>query len=279
LKFFRYIFLGFFIPLVGQVFFSCDSDEVEDKVEIAFISHTRLNDNSGIIEKVSQSDLKKYDMLLLGGDMANLSSENDSILQKLETIFNLSNTNTLWALGNHDYTNPKLIEKYTKRPTYYSHYQNKTSFLVFDTQLDSSKIINQQLELFNQVVDTLKESKNLIILTHQLIWMRDHKELDEQINQISNGYKGDCNYCIQENNFYKDIYPKLVALKNKGINIYCLAGDIGFNTNKFEYITTEGIHFYATGMNFNQNENYFLKITQSLKNNDLKFEFISVDSL
>ncbi len=257
----------------------CSCKTKDENFTFAFISHTRLNDNSGIIEKVSQANLKKYDILLLGGDLANLSSENDSILQKLDTIFDLSNINTLWALGNHDYTQPKLIEKYTKRPSYYSHYQNKTSFLVLDTQLDSSKISNQQLDLFNLVTDTLKESKNLIILTHKLIWLRDHQELDNQINQISNGHKGNCDYCIQENNFYQDIYPKLVALKNKGFNIYCLAGDIGFNTHKFEYLTDDGIYFYASGMNFNQNENYFLKITQSLKNNDLKFEYLPLDSL
>ena len=53
----------------------------------AVISHTRLNDYSGINHAASEINLGSYDVLMLGGDMANLSANDDTILTYLDSIF------------------------------------------------------------------------------------------------------------------------------------------------------------------------------------------------
>jgi hypothetical protein len=241
------------------------------------ISHTRLNDNSGIDSIVSNADLTKYDLLLLGGDMANLSSKDDSILNYLNKIFDISNEHTLWSLGNHDYSNLSLLLKYTKKKTYHSYKDKNTLFVVLDTQKDSSKIIGEQLAFFNMTLDTTKNYTNLVILTHKLIWMRNHNGLEPMIDSVSNGRYGVCDYCIQENNFYRDIYPKLVTIKEKGKQVYCIAGDIGFNTKKFEYNTKDNIIFLATGIKANTTNNYFLKLYYNKEK--LNYLFLPIEAL
>jgi hypothetical protein len=241
------------------------------------ISHTRLNDNSGIDSTVANADLTKYNLLLLGGDMANLSSKDDSILDYLDEVYNFSSQHTLWSLGNHDYTNLPLLLKHTKKNTFYSYKNENTLFIVLDTQKDSSQIIDEQLEFFNITLDTTKNYNNLVILTHKLIWMRNHDELEPMIDSVSNGHYGNCDYCIQENNFYRDIYPKLVSIKEKDKQVYCIAGDIGFKTPKFEYKTKDNIIFLATGIKANTSNNYFLKLYY--KKNKLDYLFLPIEEL
>lgn len=244
-----------------------------DSKKYAVISHTRLNDNSGINSAVSGLNLSSYDVLMLGGDMANLSAYDDTILTYLDSVFDVSNSKTLWALGNHDYTNVDLLKAYTEKETYYSYSQNNTLFIVLDTQLDSSRITDDQLRFFESVTDTMKSYKNLIILTHKLIWMRDHEVLEEQIDSVSNGHYGDCSYCIQTNNFYTDIYPKLVKLTTENMNVFCVAGDIGFKVSKFEYDTDEGVVFLATGMNSTSESNWCLEFSNDLDAEKITYSF------
>lgn len=247
--------------------------------EYACLSHTRLDDNSGIDSIVAKSDLSKYQLLLLGGDMANLSSYDDSILTYLNGVFDVSNSKTLWAAGNHDYTNIDLLKSYTKKETYYAYYQDETVFIVLDTQKDSSKIVNEQLVFFNSVMDTVSESKNLVLLTHKLIWMRGDAQLEPQINKVSNGEYGDCSYCVQSNNFYEHIYPRLLEFKKESKQVFCVAGDIGFNAKTFEYKTKDGIQFLATGIRANTANNYFLKLSNDLNTNNLTYEFQKIEEL
>ena len=48
-------------------------------------------------------DYSYYDMLWLGGDMAVSSSLDDITMNHIDSILDVGNENTLWALGNHDY--------------------------------------------------------------------------------------------------------------------------------------------------------------------------------
>lgn len=239
----------------------------------ALISHTRLNDNSGVNDAVSQLDLTRFDVVMLGGDMANLSAHDDIILSYLDSIFDVSNSKTLWALGNHDYTNVDLLKQYTQKKTFYSHAQDNTLFLVLDTQLDSSRITGNQLQFFESITDTLTGYDNVIVLTHKLIWMRDHNTLDNQIDSVSNGHYGSCSYCIQSNNFYSDVYPALLELKAKNINVFCVAGDVGFKVSNFEYVTNDGIVFLASGMDSESKHNAYIEFTNNLESKEITYSF------
>ena len=91
-----------------------------------------------------------------------------------------------------------------------------------------SNIVNHQKDFLFEVLDTIQQSEHLIILHHKLIWMYGHDVLESQISSVSNADLGNCFNCINPNNFYSDIYPKLVDIKIEGIQVYCIGGDIGY---------------------------------------------------
>lgn len=226
-------------------------------------------------------DYSVYDMLWLGGDMALSTSIDEETMMHVDSVFHLGDTNTLWALGNHDYADLQRIQDYTGRPAYYAYHKNNITFLVLDTQDSLSNIIGLQRELFLHVTDTISESSHLIILHHKLIWMYGNAYLQPQIPYISNGVYGDsaCFSCIHQNNFYSEIYPELLKVEEKGIEVICIAGDIGFRTNKFEYLTPEGIQYLASGIEAGKSYNQALLFHHNVNESTLSWEYVQLTEL
>jgi hypothetical protein len=237
------------------------------------LSHTRTAANPDVVSGIDNLNFEDFDMLWLGGDMAQTTSMDDETMSYIDAIFDVGNPNTLWALGNHDYPNLDRIQNFTNRPAYYSFHKNGLTFLVLDTQDNYSKITNDQRLLFDSVIDTLKNSSHLILLHHKLIWMYDDGELEPQIADVSNGEFGTCFYCLNANNFHSNLYPQLLEIKQKEIEVICIGGDIGYKTNEFEYTTADGIHFLASGLSSNLNENQAIVFQHDLETQALTWEF------
>ena len=237
------------------------------------LSHTRINSNLFTNSEAEMIDFNRFDMLWLGGDLSLSTSSNDMIMDRVNNIYNIEDKNTLWSLGNHDYSDIGRIEKYTKRPPFYATSQNGITFIVLDTQDSLSNIINSQQDFLFSVLDTVQESNHLIILHHKLIWMYDNNFLEPQIPQISNVILGNCFNCINPNNFYSEIYSKLVDITKRGVSVLCIGGDIGYNTNEFEYLTSEGIYFLASGISRKSNNNKAILFYHDLLNKNLTWSF------
>ncbi len=274
--------LTLLIFLVLSVLTSCGQIEKTKKIKkfkYLHLSHTRIDNNPAMVDKVESADFSKYDMLWLGGDMAFTSSISESSMQHIDSILDVKNPNTLWSLGNHDYTNVVILEKFTKRPRYYTYHKNRITILVLDTQDSLSSIVGNQLDLVKSVCDTINESTHLIVLSHKLIWMLGNKSLESQIPFTSNGRVGDCFHCLQSNNFYTTVYPILSNVAKRGTEVILIGGDIGMKTNQFEYKNKDGIHFLASGIDYTKSDNKVLIFYHNIKNNSLKWKFESINDL
>lgn len=273
------------IPLLIIVLGSCVKDKsvepfiIPETKNYICVSHTRTKTNPLIDSMVERVDFSKFDMLLLGGDLAYLTSKDNYTMLHVDSIFDLENENTLWALGNHDYSDLDKIQEFTNRPPYYSFYNDGITFIVLDTQDSLSNIIGEQKDFFDRIVDTIKESSHLIILHHKLIWMYGNAYLEPQISSVSNAELGDCFYCINPNNFYTSIYPKLLEVKQKGIDVICIAGDIGFQVKEFEYITSDGIYFLASGIYSGTIGNKVLLFHNDITNKKITWEYTLITEL
>ncbi len=243
------------------------------------LAHTRTATNPNMDQLVESIDYIYYNMLWLGGDLAVSSSLDDMTMNHLDSILDLGNEHTLWALGNHDYADLERVSAYTHRPAYYAYYKDKITFLVLDTQDSLSNIVGEQLELFSSVTDTLEITTHLVLLHHKLIWMYGDTYLQTYINSIPNGGLGDCFYCINPNNFYTDLYPKLLELEDSGIEVICIAGDIGFRANEFAYTTPEGVQFLASGIDDGKSNNQALLFRHDLVSDSLSWEFVLLSDL
>ncbi len=266
-----------YLLLFGLLLFfsSCSKKTtiVDTRQKFLHLSHTRTDTNPSLINGVDKIDFSKYDMLLLGGDLTESTSIDTATIDYVDGIFDLSRPTTLFALGNHDYTNTNLISAYTQRPPYFAYRHGAVQFVVLDTQDSYSSIVWEQQDFLNAVLDTLTTASHLFILHHKLIWMYDHIDLNDQIESISNGIFGSCFYCLNENNFHEDIYPKLAQIQSQGISVVCVAGDIGKRVNEFEYMTDEGIHFLASGMDYQSDRNKALLFFYDRETQALSWEY------
>ena len=191
----------------------------------------------------------------------------------VDSILDLGNPNTLWSLGNHDYWDLDRVEMFTHRPAYYAYHKDGITFMVVDTQDSVSNILDAQKDLLTSITDTIQESSHLVILHHKLIWMYGDSILEPQIPFISNASLDTCFFCLNPNNFYTEIYPLLVNVKNRGIEVICIAGDIGIKIDEFEYLTPEGIQFLASGGHAGFILNKALEFTHDIPNRQLTWEY------
>ena len=212
-------------------------------------------------------------MLWLGGDLAFLTSINDEAIAYVNSILRLDKETTLWSLGNHDYSDLLRVESVTNRPPYYAYNRNGIIFVVLDTQDSLSSIVGTQKTLFENIIDTIQESSHLVLLHHKLIWLNDGSFLESQIPLVSNGHFGDCFHCINQNNFYEEIYPSLVEVQNKGIEVICIGGDIGLLENEFQHKTNDGIMFLASGIHDLADSNKALLFKHNVTNNILTWKY------
>ena len=243
---------------------SCSKDEigipVPETQKIIHISHTRDNTQGVIHPKLQDLPLDQYKMHLLGGDLDLFTSADTETIQIWDDYFNFSSPNTLWSLGNHDTSNRNLVEEATERPSFYTYTAYDICFLVLDTELDLSNITGEQLELVKAVTDTISESKNLIVMTHKLLWLQGNDEVASFLESVPNGGPGDCGFCTNPNNFYNDVYPLLTEVQNRGVDVWCIAGDLGIKTSEFSYTLPEGISLIASGLNVWAEENKIIEL-------------------
>lgn len=244
------------------------------------LSHTRTNVNPEIDSLTKTKNLSNYDMLWLGGDMALNTSENATSMNYVNQVFNLSSSKTYFTLGNHDYTNTELIKSYTGRNKYFATYKNGITIMVLDTQDSLSNIVGAQKQMFDTVTDTILKSSHLVILHHKLIWMLGISQLESLIPSTSNGAYGDCFYCLNNNNFYSQLYPKLLQVTQKGIKVICVGGDLGFNATSFEHTTGEGIKFLGSGIEYGRDTiNKVIVFYHEPLNKKLSWKFVKLKDL
>jgi len=274
----------FFISLIYLISSCKKSETPSPKVDptrknYIHVSHTRTAANPYMDSVIESIDYQKFDMVWLGGDLAYLTSQDDETMSHIDSILDLGSFNTLWSLGNHDYSDLDRIQSFTNRPLYYSYNNDGITYIVLDTQDSLSNVVGFQKELFDYVVDTISKSSHLVIIHHKLIWMYNNPDLEPQIDSIPNGGFGDCFYCINPNNFYTDLYPKLVEVKRRGIEVICIGGDIGFNTKEFQYTTKEGIHLLASGIATGSIGNKALIFNHDITNKRLIWEYKLISEL
>lgn len=262
------------------IMFSCKDDFTQPSIrKYIHISHTRTDSNPFVYGPAEVINYNLFEMKWLGGDLAYLTTLDNRTMRHIDSVFDVGSNNTLWALGNHDYSDLEKYQEFTNRPPFYTYTKDGICFVVLDTQDSLGHIIGQQKELLDQVIDTIQHSSHLILLHHKLIWMYDDPILEPQIPSVSNGILGDCFHCINENNFNRDIYPSLVEVRQRGIEVICIGGDIGNKIAEFEYTTPESIYLLASGISTKRSDNKALVFVHNIENRELSWSFRLLEDL
>ncbi|MFT5891582.1 MAG: hypothetical protein ACI9Y7_001687 [Dokdonia sp.] len=265
--------------LIGFILFlfSCKQPLIDLPSSYIYVSHTRLKTNDSVYHKVYDIDFSKYDMTLLGGDLSLSSFSGKTITPHLDSIFDFKKPTTLWSVGNHDNTSDKRFYNTTLKKKYHAYQKDDVTFITLNSQDSLSSIVGKQKEFLFSVLDTL-QTGSVLLMSHKLIFMNDHPVLDAMIPKVCNANKGDCYHCHNVNNFYEEVYPKLLEVKNRGVQVLWVGGDLGYKTSEFEYVDDQGIVFLGNGFWYPKDWNKVLLFSKE-KESELTYKFVPVDSL
>ena len=101
------------IFVVVMIVSSCTSP-IDNSEKLIFIAHTRVNSKKHpqtINKRLKNIDLSAFSLVLLGGDLTPEIAEDERSIAHVDSIFDFGSDNTLCALGNHDYSDLKLVKK------------------------------------------------------------------------------------------------------------------------------------------------------------------------
>ena len=248
-------------------------------LKFIFVPHPRSENRSqqSVLPAIEKIDFSKYDMTLLGGDLTYYTSINRMSMEYCDSLFKLNNPNTLWTLGNHDRNNLKLIEEFTGRKSFNSYYRDKITFVVLDTEREangfqSTFIRGEQLEMLENVCDTINNSECLFILHHRLIWMIGNEDFSERIDSVGESTKQ-----LDTTNFYQDVYPLIIKAKSKGVKVICLGGDK--SKINIDYSPADSIFFLTSTMapEFADSLNCVIVFTVNPEDKSISWEFVSLE--
>ena len=257
----------------------------KEKLKYIFIGHCYQNGTEGnkVDYRLEKFDFSCYDGIWLGGDVCSEATLKFSTIKYLDELFNLSNPLTFWALGNHDTRNGNLewVTQFTQRETYFVYNDNYLTSIVLNTTLVPVDCynINKQFEIIENVCDTIEDSSHLILLMHHGLWADVPGLLPPGAYCHSNLRYWNANCNDVNSNFVNAVYPLLVEVKNRGIEVICIMGDVGANKKKFEMISTDGIIFLGCGLYHNSPDDYVLIFEHEPAKRKLEWKFCNLDSL
>lgn len=241
---------------------ACQSKHSAIKADIIVLGHIYDWNAEGdkVDKRIEEIQFENFGQIWLGGDICAASSKNRSTLKYLDKLFDLGNSNTLWALGNHDLHEGNLenINEFTERSSFYRSSLGSIKIMVLNTQLeepmlkDSCEWKVRQDEFINKTLDAYLSNDSIttvVLFTHNSIWEDCEPQTDrhERIgNQVSDWKKF---LCQNKTQFRVRYFPKFKALRNQGKQVVFVAGDGGQYLKKFYEIGDSGIEYYVTGIN------------------------------
>lgn len=281
MKSFLFSVTVFIILLGGNNSFAQTGDEIK----YFYAGHCYQPNTAGdkVDYRLEQLDYSSYAGVWLGGDVCSEALVDYSTVEYLDEIFDLGNPESHWSLGNHDARNMnwEYVTEVTKRKTYYAYYHNKMTRIVMNTNIvpTNCEMMNDQYSIIKNVCDTIQESNYLLLLMHHGLWF-DVPGLPPPPEYSHSNLKYWNSNCYDVNsNFINSIYPMLLEVKSRGVEVICIMGDIGHYTNKFDMLSEDGIRFLGSGLYHNEADNNVLIFTYDYQQPSLTWSFHNLDSL
>lgn len=275
---FRIILLVIILPLFEEL-------PAQDTIRYFFTGHCYQTGIPGnhLDQRLKQLDYSDYEGVWLGGDVNNMTLLDYENLEYLDSLFNLGNPESHWALGNHDarHGNWEWYEEITGRKTYYAYTSNNVTRIVMNTNLlpVNCEMLDDEYQMICNVCDTIQESKYLMLLMHHGLWY-NIPGLPSPMSYANSSLQYWNANCDSANTpFVNTIYPRLVEVENKGIEVICVMGDMGLFAKSFEAISDDGVRFLGCGLHMEDPDDRVLIFEYDVPDENLQWDFYSLDSL
>jgi len=273
------------IGILLLLFLGASNLQSQNQKNFLFVGHCYQSGSGGtkVDYRIEQLNLSDYEGVWLGGDVCSEAMLNYSTIEYIDGLFDLGNPETHWALGNHDARNGnwEWYEELSGRKTYYAYNNYGITRIVLNTNLvpTNCEMMDEQFEIISSVCDTIEQSKYLILLMHHGLW-QDVPGLPSPSYYAQSNLRYWNASCDSVNtNFVDVVYPKLVEVKQRGIEVICVLGDMGAGLKKFQVDSDDGIHFLGCGLHHNEPEDMVLIFNYNTENQQLNYNFHNLDSL
>ncbi len=266
-------------------FVICGQLTAQDTIKYFFTGHCYQVDIPGyqIDERLKQLDFSSYEGVWLGGDLTTGTMLSYGSVQYIDSLFDLNNPETHWAMGNHDARNGnwEWYEEFTGRKTYYAYSSNNITRIVLNTNIlpVNCEMLDDEFKIISDVCDTIQQSKYLILLMHHGLW----HNIPDLPNPVTYAFS-DLQYwnanCDSANtSFVEVVYPKLVEVKNKGIDVFCVMGDMGSNPKTFAQMSVDSIQFLGCGLDQGDPADQVIVFQYDVATQKMTWDFHYIDSL
>ncbi len=257
-----------FYFFIGLCLSACQSHEAPEKTILVLGHPYDWKVGNRLDPRLEQMDFSRFDQIWLGGDVCGQLTQSPETIEHLDSLLDFSSGRVHWTLGNHDimYGNEHYITNKTKRPTFYSSWEDGICLLVLNTNLfwlkpwaspqENCAEKQAQMNLIRQVTDTVQKAAHLIIFHHHSLL--NELKTDNRGNPIK-AFNVDPKRvlmtCDSNSNLTNWLYPRLIEVQKRGIKVILIGGDLGMKAKKFEFTTEEGIILLGTGINNSLDKN------------------------
>ena len=257
-----------------------------DTLKYIFIGHSYQpkTDGDKVDYRLEKIDFSSYSGIWLGGDVCSEASLRYSTIEYIDRIFHLSDPMTFWALGNHDTRdgNWEWIREFTHRETFFTYTYKGITYIVLNTNIlpNNCFLLDQQWEIIKNVCDTIQNSSHLILLMHHGIWNNvPGLPANPAVYCHSSLLYWNANCDDVNSNFVNAVYPKLVEVKNRGIQVICIMGDVGATEKYLNFVSDDGIYFLGCGLYNNSDDDRVLIFTHIPSKRQLSWQYVYLNNL
>jgi len=254
--------------------------------------------------RVEQLLTYPFDQVWLGGDVCGEMGSSEENFIYMDSLFDAIPGEIHWSLGNHDINFGPIdqILALKDKPAFYSITQSGICLLVLNTNLfwfyssdppqEKCQEKEAQLALIKSVTDTIKEASHLVILHHHGLLT---EMLTDSINQLLNPFNVNAQSirtsCDPKSYANEVVYPQLVEVQERGIQVLLIGGDMGMVAKEFDYRTPEGIAVLGSGINNSMSREFAPEYVTSFdpdkvlwlqhwpEQKRLEWRFVDLDSL
>jgi hypothetical protein len=279
-----------FVLILFVLIFS--NNYAHDTLRYLFLAHTYRGPYL-VDTRIENLDKSDFEYIWLGGDICSDTFLDYQSFGYLDTLLRISEPHHYWSLGNHDARNGNVdwFTEFTGKKSYYADYFPNISAFVFDTNITPADCenLNNQYQEFSNLCDTIQHSSQLLLFFHWGVWV-DVPGLpppSSYCHSILRYWNANCDSV--NTNFGQVIYPKLVEVQNRGVDVICIMGDMGASYKSANFISNDSVRFLGCGLNnhlisdpnerFKNQNDRVLVFSHILEENKLSYQFLDLDSL
>ncbi|MEL7221385.1 MAG: hypothetical protein AAGJ93_08715 [Bacteroidota bacterium] len=203
-------------------------------------------------------DFSRFKGIWLGGDICARTTKDAATLVYLDSLFDLKSSTTHWSWGNHDLVEgeEQRLLTATGKEDYYTTYLDGMQLIVLNTNLlwhhewspaqEACERKQAQVDWLQQILDTVHTASHLILLHHHGLL----NEFKDTTAQWGNLETSPVRYnCEIDSDFTALFYPQLTQIRERGIPVIMISGDVGMLRKRYDLTTPHSIHLLGSGIN------------------------------